>query len=212
MISWLARSSAELQLRAQHSNEQRCAVSLGLGHREWSSVIRARRRHGELCMLAHQRAGLDGRDAALQFGTPSAESHLGAELMGVAPANARLSMVRCLPSDAMTLVRDSAFLCATASSCTRWPVACRHLLIVSEFMLSDCLAEVHESRSWTVLPSMSSSSVSGGSVAGLLRDMRHRDRLRERRCECPRHRRRGERERSRSGRGSAAMQLREAQN
>ena len=142
-------------------------------------MIRARRRHGELCMLAHQRAGLDGRDAALQFGTPSAESHLGAELMGVAPANARLSMVRCLPSDAMTLVRDSAFLCATASRCTRWPVACRHLLIVSEFMLSDCLAEVHESRSWTVLPSMSSSSVSGGSVAGLLRDMRHRDRLRE---------------------------------
>ena len=117
--------------------------------------------------------------------------------MGVAPANARLSMVRCLPSDAMTFVRDSAFLCATASSCTRWPVACRHLLIVSEFMLSDCLAEVHESRSWMVLPSMSSSSVSGGSVAGLLRDMRHRDRLRERRCECPRHRRHGERERSR---------------
>ena len=175
-------------------------------------MIRARRRHGELCMLAHQRAGLDGRDAALQFGTPSTESHLGAELMGVGAANARLSMVRCLPSDAMTFVRDSAFMCATASSCTRWPVACRHLLIVSEFMLSDCLAEVHESRSWTVLPSMSSSSVSGGSVAGLLRDMRHRDRLRERRCECPRHRRRGERERSRSGRGSAAMQLREAQN
>ena len=114
-----------------------------------------------------------------QRGKPNAESHLGMELMGAVVSIARLSMERCLPSDAMASARDSAFVCATASSCTRSLVTWRHLLIVSELMSRDCLAEVHESRSWTVVLSTSSSSASAGSVAGRFRDMRHRDRLRE---------------------------------
>ena len=36
---------------------------------------------------------------------------------------ARLSNESCLLSDAITFVRDSAFVCAIASSCTRCPVA-----------------------------------------------------------------------------------------
>ena len=94
---------------------------------------------------------------------------------------ARLSKESCLLSDAITFVRDSAFVCAVASSCTRWPVVCRHLLIVSEFALSACLAIVHDNRSWIVRPSISSSSVSGGSGAGRLRDMRGRKRPSRRR-------------------------------